>query len=457
MTYFLKTPKSARAPSRPSLIIGTRAGASANHQFNQWSGQENRFFESVVNAMIESMKKLIYTSLLLSASLFATQASAADSASLQSLLEQGKIEQAIENHTKTPSNQSTFTKALCQLSASMEKFQQGLYKYGFEVTSRTAGIQSAGPLPHNPKPESVNYQKIRTLIETFHEDLHAIEKTVTNLGEDEFHLSLDLTKVRFDVDNDGKRTARESSMALLLSIETNRRMTQDQLNELNKFDGRIVFDKSDLIWLKGYVQVTLGATDLLLAHDFEQPFNAISSNIFQKPENALSTLGAGDENYGDIANLIAALHIAKMKVSEPERLKQARQHLLNMVGHSKAMWGSIQAETDNNKEWLPSPKQNSVTGIKMTEDMVKDWHKFLTEYEAILNGEKLVPHWRFKNKGVNLKRVLEESTETDVVLWVTGHAAVPFLEEGELTDDGLWRQLNRTFNGNFLGMSFFIN
>ena len=398
------------------------------------------------------MMKSIYASLLLSSSFLA-----AETPDLQTLLEQGKFEQAIKNHAETPSNQSTFTKALSQLSTSVEALQQGFYKYGFELNSSTAGIQSVAPIPHNPNPEIVDYQKIRQLIETFHQDLHAIEKTVTTIGEDEFHLPLDLTKVRFDIDNNGERTEMESSIALFLSIESNGRMTQRQVDEMKKFDGTIGFDKSDLIWLKGYIQVTLGATDLLLAHDFEQPFNAISGNLFQKPKNALSTIGADDENYGDIANLIAAFHLSKMKVIEPDRLKQARQHLLNMVDCSKQMWLSIQAETDNNKEWLPSPKQQSVTGVKITAAMIKDWHKFLTEYQTILNGDKLIPHWRFKNKGINLKRVLEESTETDVVLWVTGHAAEPFLEKGELTNDGLWRQLNQTFNGNFLGMSFFIN
>ena len=398
------------------------------------------------------MMKSIYASLLLSSSFLA-----AETPDLQTLLEQGKFEQAIKNHAETPSNQSTFTKALSQLSTSVEDLQQGFYKYGFELNSSTAGIQSVAPIPHNPNPEIVDYQKIRQLIETFHQDLHAIEKTVTTIGEDEFHLPLDLTKVRFDIDNNGERTEMESSIALFLSIESNGRMTQRQIDEMKKIDGTIGFDKSDLIWLKGYIQVTLGATDLLLAHDFEQPFNAISGNLFQKPKNALSTIGADDENYGDIANLIAAFHLSKMKVIEPDRLKQARQHLLNMVDCSKQMWLSIQAETDNNKEWLPSPKQQSVTGVKITAAMIKDWHKFLTEYQTILNGDKLIPHWRFKNKGINLKRVLEESTETDVVLWVTGHAAEPFLEKVELTNDGLWRQLNQTFNGNFLGMSFFIN
>jgi CRISPR/Cas system-associated exonuclease Cas4 (RecB family) len=402
---------------------------------------------------IASIMKSIYASLLLSSSLFA-----AESPDLQSLLQQGEFQQAIKVHTQTPSNQSTFTKAICQLTTSIEALQQGFYKYGFELNSSTAGMQSLAPIPHNPNPEIVDYQKIRTLIERFHADLHAIEKTLATVGEDEFHLPLDLTKVRFDIDKNGERTEMESSIALFLNIQSNgRRMTQQQIDEMKKIDGTIGFDKSDIIWLKGYIQVSLGVSDLLLAHDFEQAFNAISSNLFQKPKNALSSIGADDENYGDIANLIAAVHLAKMKVIEPDRLKQARQHLLNMVDCSKQMWVSILAETDNNKEWLPSPKQKSVTGVEITDAMVKDWHKFLTEYEAILNGDKLVPHWRFKNKGINLKRVLEESVETDIVLWVTGHAVEPYLEKGELTDDGLWRQLNQTFNGNFLGMSFFIN
>ncbi len=121
------------------------------------------------------------------------------------------------------------------------------------------------------------------------------------------------------------------------------------------------------------------------------------------------------------------------------------------------MWTSILNETDNNKEWLPSPKQESVTGIKITEEMVTQWNTFLNEYEDILNGKKLIPHWRFKGKGLNLKRMTEEMTETDIVLWVTGHAAVPFLEEGNITDPQIWNQINRAFNGNLIGMAFFIN
>ena len=83
------------------------------------------------------MMKSIYASLLLSSSFVA-----AETPDLQTLLEQGKFEQAIKSHAETPSNQSTFTKALSQLSTSVEDLQQGFYKYGFELNSSTAGIQS---------------------------------------------------------------------------------------------------------------------------------------------------------------------------------------------------------------------------------------------------------------------------------------------------------------------------
>ncbi len=225
----------------------------------------------------------------------------AQTPSLQSLLEQGKTEQAVQQYAQPPGNQSTFIKALCQLSTTIETVQQDLYRFGFEVNSNSAGIRSFGPVPHNPKPEPVNYQKVRTTIETLHNNLHQIEETIAQIGSDEFHLPLDLTKVRFDVDKDGKRTKKESSIALFMNMRNDLTRSiitsQEPLNEIEKFDGTITFDKSDLIWLKGYIQIILGTTDTLLAHDFELAFNAISDNLFQNPENALTGMKLNEEGW----------------------------------------------------------------------------------------------------------------------------------------------------------------
>ena len=202
----------------------------------------------------------------------------------------------------------------------------------------------------------------------------------------------------------------------------------------------------------------LGLTDFILAHDFSQPFDVIAPTVFQKPANVKFQML--DENEGwwdDLSNTIAMLHVAKMKVAEPQWLKQARVHFLNMISNSKTMWKSILAEKDDRKEWLAGPKQKSVTGIEMSDEMIKKWHVFLEEYEMILNGKRLIPHWRFGSGGVNVKRVFEEAKETDIVLWITGHAAQPFMEEGKVTDPARWREISRAFGGNFLPFALFIN
>jgi hypothetical protein len=90
--------------------------------------------------------------------------------------------------------------------------------------------------------------------------------------------------------------------------------------------------------------------------------------------------------------------------------------------------------------------------------MVNAWHEFLDEFEALLEGEKLVPFWREREgRGVNLKRVFTEPKPFDLVLWVQGTAATPYLEKGTLTDPNFWRRLNRAYRGQFMNFAVWFN
>ena len=68
----------------------------------------------------------------------------------------------------------------------------------------------------------------------------------------------------------------------------------------------------------------------------------------------------------------------------------------------------------------------------MTQEQIDGWMLLLDEFEALLKGEKLLPHWRF-DKGINLRRIFLEPTTFDVVLLIQGSAAIPYLEDGELS------------------------
>jgi len=78
----------------------------------------------------------------------------------------------------------------------------------------------------------------------------------------------------------------------------------------------------------------------------------------------------------------------------------------------------------------------------------------LDEAEAVLNGQKLLPHWRVKDgRGINLKEVFEEPSTFDLVLWVHGAAALPYLEKGPLVTQETARSLSGAFQGRFLAFA----
>jgi hypothetical protein len=90
--------------------------------------------------------------------------------------------------------------------------------------------------------------------------------------------------------------------------------------------------------------------------------------------------------------------------------------------------------------------------------MVKGWIDFLDEADAILAGKKLLPFWRGDSKkGINLRRVFEDPRPLDLVLWIQGTAAVPYLEEGILSTPETWQRFKRIFGGNFVGFALWFN
>jgi hypothetical protein len=95
-----------------------------------------------------------------------------------------------------------------------------------------------------------------------------------------------------------------------------------------------------------------------------------------------------------ILDAVAAIHLMSFPVKEPRRAESARQHFLEMIRTSRQSWELILAETDNDQEWLPNPKQTGVLRIPVTQQMVEGWRGVLAEMEDLLEGRKLAPFWR---------------------------------------------------------------
>ena len=92
----------------------------------------------------------------------------------------------------------------------------------------------------------------------------------------------------------------------------------------------------------------------------------------------------------------------------------------------------------------------------MTQEQIDGWMLFLAEFEALLKGEKLLPHWRF-DRGINLRRMFTEPTTFDIVLLIQGSAALPYLEDGEVTSEDTWRRISQLLDGNLFRYTVWFN
>ena len=159
-----------------------------------------------------------------------------------------------------------------------------------------------------------------------------------------------------------------------------------------------------------------------------------------------------------LADAIAAIHTLTWPVIDRERLLGARDRALAVLDLSRRNWEAILAETDDNREFIPSPYQTPVhEDMKITKAMVSAWHEALDSTGRVIRGELLLPHWRFSGVGFDLNLYFEEAERTDLVLLFTGLDALPFLREGEIASEEDFAATNAVFGDAIWGYALWFN
>ncbi|MCU0880980.1 MAG: hypothetical protein MUF06_24695 [Pirellulaceae bacterium] len=348
---------------------------------------------------------------------------------------------------------------------SVENLGQSLHKYGALGPESRLGRQI--PLlrlavPKNPAPAKVSYADVRAMLQTLLDDLARAEATLAGVKNHDVKLPLHFGLIALDLNGDGKAGSEETLWRLYASLNGGLRLSPDFTPEAVQ-DFVIAFDYGDVCWLRGYCHLLSAIGEMVLAYDEERLFGAIAHHLFDNPavpawpeELAREPRWAWE---GDLADAIAGIHLASFPLLEPARMKAAHEHLTEVIRLSRESWKAIEAETDDDHEWVPSPRQTGVIpNVRVTSEMIKGWHEFLDEAEQLLTGKKLIPHWRINEAyGVNLQKVFLEPREFDLVLWAHGAAALPYVEQGPVTKPETWNRLQRMFGGQFVGFAFWFN
>jgi hypothetical protein len=124
------------------------------------------------------------------------------------------------------------------------------------------------------------------------------------------------------------------------------------------------FDDGDVAWARAFVSFERAALDVVLAYDWSE----------------LATLSARrrDRHAKVVVRLV-----------EPQRIAQAKERILGGLDQSDAARRAYLAETDDEREWVPSPRQRShPMPLAVNQALYDTWEGVVGDVRRLVNGEE---------------------------------------------------------------------
>ena len=370
----------------------------------------------------------------------------------------------IEAMSLNPKDDSLrFSLGVTQFIQTIERFAQNISYYGLRGTSEE-GIPAPFlrvRIKQNQNPHPISYQDFRQIFERMQTGFAQADETLSQITDEKVQLRLRWGMIRLDLNGDGEASDQEMLWKVFQRMTRNEDISEQEASQFS-----IKFDRGDVHWLRGYCNLIGALCQMFLAYDSQQWFESAGHIVFAKVVSPYDFLTHGQKvrKLGgeeiDIVDFVAALHNIHWDVKEPKRLEIALRNFENVVEQSKISWKFIMAETDDDCEWLPNPKQTGVIpNVRVTEEMVATWGKMMQQSGKILRGELLIPFWRGEpgEYGVNLRKVFLEPTTFDLVTWVQGTSAQPYLEKGRLAKGDAWKNIRDVFGDRYIGFAAWFN
>lgn len=355
-----------------------------------------------------------------------------------------------------------FALGILQFLGAFERLSQSLYAAGAADGALRRALPILEQVPANPQPRELSYDELRSIAERFLDDVRRADASFDGVRDVSVKLPLRLGPGRLDLDGDG----------------VPERPLKDWLTSLRGPAGRldpellVCFDRGDAAWFRGYCNLLAAGTCVLLAYDQRELFDRLGHLLFPR----IKTPFGSRVGFGELLDLAALVHLARFPVRDPEMLRAALGHLETAVEQDLESWDHILAETDDDHEWIPSPRQTGALGVPVSAEMVETWRRLLRGVRELLAGRLLLPFWRggrlegrspavpavdgAKEKaglGINVRRLFTEPQPFDLVLWVQGLGVVQYLEEGRVASTEELASLRRVFGRNLAGFALWFN
>ncbi len=313
------------------------------------------------------------------------------------------------------------------------------------------------PIPDNPDPPAVRPAAFAELFRDMTDRMAGVAAPLSDIPDTSaFGLEIDLGDLWFDIDGNGTRTPGEDAFdvvgPMLLGWQ---------------WSGRdpalpspvIRFDAADAAWLSAYSHFIAGLGNTLLAYDPTTAITEITaararlSALRGEPREEI--LIAGEADWIDGAAIVLR---ALDQTPDTARAALAQTEFLAMIDDNRVFWRRADAETDNDREWIPNDAQTAALGFTLPPGASAVWQALLGDAEAILRGERLVPYlWLGDDAGVNVGRMFTDPRPIDVAMWIQGLGALPYVEKGSLVSPRNFRIFTGIMQGDAMLYMVMLN
>ena len=208
----------------------------------------------------------------------------------------------------------------------------------------------------------INAKHLRAAAEQAESELAAVEADLAEVAEAR-DVSLELCLAcwqNVDWTGDGRVDRRDR---LLLQIETDEKgepIPDDDPRRTPTFR----FDDGDVAWARAFVGFERAALDLVLAYDWSGLDGVIAE---RGPRRAAIVV----------------------RLTDKGRVSAARQRILEGLGQSDAARRAYLAETDDDREWVPSPRQkNHPMPLPVDQALYDTWAGVVGDLQRLVRGEE---------------------------------------------------------------------
>jgi hypothetical protein len=326
-------------------------------------------------------------------------------------------------------------------------------RYAMGLTDRTGMLPLLRlPLADNPNPTPFAPGAITALFANAAGGLAAAKTTLAAIpATSDFAVEIALNDLWFDIDRNGTRSAGEGMSDLVATLQpTNPDAPLPTIR----------FDVADAAWTAAYADLLGAICAMVQAYDPTAPIaRVLQARATMQEFGPLSPdpiFGGGASL--DAVDLVAMVLDTLNQTPDTAQMARAKHHLRDMVALNREFWTRVAAETDNTQEWLPNDAQQSALGLPAPPGTGTAWLAVLDDLDALLTGQKLVPYWRVSGTaGVDIGAMFDDPRPIDLVGWVQGWAALPYLKQGPLVTPDSLAAFDTLMSGQAMLFALYLN